>query len=394
MIMSTALAEKKAERKVRKTLKERGWLSEATEVASYYGFNLIESPRLSRSDAEVLKLGDLRQLPLEDRSGIIRVEHAAGALRRFMIDMNLEGPSVPSLLAFATPLRNGRNAFSLEAIGSPKSVAEAMILKTASVILAETGVSPSIAINSLGDKDCSARFSRELSSFYRRHINSLSEHCRTLLRRDSLLVFGCKNKECQTLKEEAPKPMSYLSEPSRKHFKETLEYLESLGLPYSLVNNLVGQPPYSGKTIFEIYNGENLIGRGGRYDILGRAFGAKKEVPAVGLSLFFETAPGEVTHNAARKPRIYFVQLGFEAKLRALEVVEVLRQAKVPMAQAVIKEKLTAQLEAAGKLGIPYMVIMGQKEALDHTVIVRHAETRVQEIVPIADLARHIKDLK
>ena len=386
------------EPKLRATLKhERGWLSGATEIAGYYGFSIIEPPRLSRADAEILRFGELRQLPVEDRSNIIRLEHAAGALRHFM-RLGENAPS-PSLLAFVTPLRSGRNAFSLEALGSPKSLAEALLLKTANVILGEQGILMTVSVNSLGDKECAARFSRELGVFYRRRADNLSEHCRELLKRDPLLVMGCKNKECQdtddaTFRAEAPKPMAFLSEASRRHFKETLEYLESLDLPYRLNDRLVGQPPWTGKTIFEIYSGDTLIGRGGRYDVIGRAFGQKKEIPAVGLSLFFDEAPGMVAEAHLRPPRVYFVQLGFEAKLRALEVVEILRRAHVPLAQAVIKEKLAAQLESAEKLGIPYMLIMGQKEALDQTVIVRHAETRVQEIVPIADLAKYVKALR
>ena len=92
-----------------------------------------------------------------------------------------------------------------------------------------------------------------------------------------------------------------------------------------------------------------------------------------------------------KKPKVYFIQLGFEAKLKSLSVIEILRKARIPIAQSLSKDGLSLQLAAAEKTGIPYVLIFGQKEAMDGTVIVRNMEDRSQDTVNIGELAEYIK---
>jgi len=95
-----------------------------------------------------------------------------------------------------------------------------------------------------------------------------------------------------------------------------------------------------------------------------------------------------------KKPKIYFVQLGFDAKLKSLNIIEMLRKAKVPVLQALSKDSLGTQLSIAEKTGIPYVIIFGQKEAIESSVIVRDMNTRSQETVKIDKLLEYLKKLK
>ena len=94
-----------------------------------------------------------------------------------------------------------------------------------------------------------------------------------------------------------------------------------------------------------------------------------------------------------KKPQVCFIQIGFEAKLKSLEVVETLRHAKIPLYQALAKDKLSSQIQTAENMGIPHIIIMGQKEALEGSVIVRVMKTRMQETVPLTELAGYLKKL-
>jgi histidyl-tRNA synthetase len=95
-----------------------------------------------------------------------------------------------------------------------------------------------------------------------------------------------------------------------------------------------------------------------------------------------------------KKPKVYFIQVGFEAKLKSLNVIEILRKAHVPVAQSLSKDSLGAQLAVAEKSGAPYVIIFGQKEAVEQSVIVRNMETRSQDTVPLSELSTYIKQLK
>ena len=95
-----------------------------------------------------------------------------------------------------------------------------------------------------------------------------------------------------------------------------------------------------------------------------------------------------------KKPKFYFIQLGFEAKAQAFGIIETLRERKIAIKHSLSKDGLATQLANAEKLNIPYVLIFGQKEAIDKTVIVRNMETRKQDTIKIDDLKEYIKKLK
>ena len=88
---------------------------------------------------------------------------------------------------------------------------------------------------------------------------------------------------------------------------------------------------------------------------------------------------------------MYFIQLGFDAKQKSFAVIEALRLARVPVMHSLAKDRLSAQLLVAEKLKIPYTIILGQREALDNTVIIRNRATHSQETINADKLSEYIK---
>ena len=74
--------------------------------------------------------------------------------------------------------------------------------------------------------------------------------------------------------------------------------------------------------------------------------------------------------------------------------MEILRENKIPIYQTLSKDSLSTQLANASKIGTPYCIIFGQKEAMDGTVIVRDMKTHSQDIVRIEKLSEYLKKLK
>ena len=62
--------------------------------------------------------------------------------------------------------------------------------------------------------------------------------------------------------------------------------------------------------------------------------------------------------------------------------------------QALSKDGIGTQLSTAEKLEIPYVIIFGQKEALEGTIIIRDMATRSQESVKIENLPEYLKRIK
>ena len=211
------------------------------------------------------------------------------------------------------------------------------------------------------------------------------------------------------LKVGAPTPIDSLCNDCRHHFKEVIEYVEEMGISYRINKNLVRGLDYYTRTVFEVIELEPdrdesgvaplSLGGGGRYDLLAKSLGSKKDVPAVGGAIgvdrvIMSPAHKPINPRILKKPKVYFIQLGNEAKLKSFGIIETLRKAHIPIAQSLSKDGLAQQLAIAERSGAPYTIIFGQKEALDNTIIARNMETRSQETVKLADLPDFVKHLK
>lgn len=303
--------------------------------------------------------------------------------------------------------RQSHCILSLEIIGMSGSFCEALLVRTALVILGESGQRHvGLEINSLGDRDTTVRYLRDCSSYYHKYTHALHPTCQEVVRQNPLVALVCSHESCTELREGAPKPIAYLNESDRRHFREVLEYLEMLKVPYQINETLVPTREPYGKTIFEMrptlgiveapmfFDRRNTLPlvHGGRYDDFARKIGSRMDIPAVGASLLLAAPlPTVRLSRPAPKPRAYFIQIGPEARRRSLIVLEILRRAHIPVCQSVGLDKLGGQLTLAESLGLPYTIIMGHKEAVEESVIVRHTDTRSQETVPLAELARYAK---
>ena len=70
---------------------------------------------------------------------------------------------------------------------------------------------------------------------------------------------------------------------------------------------------------------------------------------------------------------------------------EEFRHAHVSLAQDIGVESLTEQMHLAERRGSPYLLIMGRKEALEGSAILRNRKTQEQTILPLKGLAERLK---
>lgn len=299
-------------------------------------------------------------------------------------------------------------SLGLQIIGSKKSVAEAMLIKTAIDILDEANViDVSVYLNTVGDRESMQRYSRELSAYFRKNIEDMPVYAQKILKKDPMVCLSYLCKKGHPLADDAPRSIEFLTEHSRNHFREVLEFLEMSKVSYIIDNSLLGQIGCLSQIQFEIrelpeedvdpeITDMYVFARGGRYDDFGRRL-YRMNIPAAGVLFQCKRTGGNLSAylepKRIRQPKIYFIQFGFEAKLRSLRVLEMLRKARVPIHQSLGSDKLTGQLQFAERLRIPYTIIMGHKEALEGTVIVRDMSTRSQNTVAIDTLPDYLKKI-
>lgn len=403
----------------------QGFFEKAQEIAVYYGFKPIETPLLENESTFTTAIGigtdaiDKEMYTLKTKGGdhlAIRPENTAGVMRAY-IEHGMQALPQPVMMYYYGPFfrhdkpQRGRYRqfyqFGLESLGSEKSIIDALIIKTTLAILEEAGAENLyVSINSIGDKECRGAYIRELTNYYKKHLTNLPAVDRERLKTNPLRILDSKEPKTIEINAGAPDSLSYLCTACKKHFKEVLEYLGQMEVPYTMNKNLVRGLSYYTRTVFEIIEetgGEEgtplTIAAGGRYDYLGKQLGSKKDIPAMGVAIGVDRVVEsswykKLCPRILKKPKIYFIQLGFDAKLKSLNVIEILRKGKVPIAQSISKDNLGAQLAVAEKLGMRYAIIFGQKEAMENSVIFRDMNNRSQETVKLPKLLEYIKDLK
>ena len=384
-------------------------LDKPAEISSYFGFMAVKTPEITKDDISKTKsfkepTTGAHQENTSAPDFHLLLEEKIALLRMYFAE-NMNALPQPVLLYYKKPFagiptkKTREHQYGLEILGTSKSVAEATIIKTAFAILEEEGfTNMCVDINSVGDKESMARFERELALYLKKNSNDIPAVCKTLFKKDIYEILKSEEEKCVPLKENAPKAISCLSELSRQHFKEVLEFLETLEIPYRINNTLLGSKNYCSQTIFEIKTEKGeLLAVGMRYNSLAKKIGAKKEVPAIGVSFCYKKPVGtnkKISLKNLPKPKFYLVQLGFEAKLKSLNIIDEMRKARSPICHSLTKDMCMSQIGVAENMKIPYMVIIGQKEAMENTVIVRNSNTRAQDTVHIKNLAGHAKKLK
>ena len=79
-------------------------------------------------------------------------------------------------------------------------------------------------------------------------------------------------------------------------------------------------------------------------------------------------------------------------------MIEEFKKNGIKVAQNIGKDNLKSQLQLASKMKVKYSLILGQREVLEDTIIVRDMENSIQEVLPqkgiIKEIKKRIKELK
>ena len=383
----------------------------AEKLAEYFQFGRIDTPVLEDAHLYIRSVGkgtdivDKEMYIFEDVDGgkiALRPEGTAGVARAYVTN-GLWNQTQPVKVWYYAPMfrrdrpQAGRYRqhyqIGFETFGIKDPAVDAELIMLSHNFYQDLGLSIQVHVNSLGNKDERERYKNELVSYYRSKRSYLCEDCKIRLTKNPLRVLDCKEPQCQPIKEEAPQILDWLGEESQNHFRKVLEYLDDLGISYQLTPSLVRGLDYYNDTIFEFYiNDENTtfsLGGGGRYDGLIEELGGKP-TPAAGIGLGVERtilalqskeAETKTSKVPDTKYQIFFAQLGEPARRRSLKMINDLRSSDMKIAFNFFKTSLKSQMELANNLGATYVLILGQKEVQDKTIIIRDMESGVQEIV-------------
>lgn len=392
----------------------------AANLAKVYGFERLDTPILEETDLFIKGTGadtdivEKEMYSFRTKGGeqtTLRPEFTPAVMRAYL-ENGLSALPHPVKLFSIGPLfrydrpQKGRyrqlHQANYEIIGEKDPIVDSQLIQLFFALLKELGIKENITtqINSIGCSKCRPDYRRNLISYYRNKAKELCSDCQRRLKKNPLRLLDCKESKCAKIAEEAPEMIDHLCVECHNHLKNVLEYLDEMSIPFILNSHLVRGLDYYTKTVFEFWPEEKdsrqiSLGGGGRYDDLIRQLGGKN-TPAVGVAAGLDRLVDFMKEKnikvaVKKRPLIFLVQLGELGKKKCLCLFEELRKAGLDSASAFSKSTIKAQLKTADKLGASFSLLIGQKEALDGTVIIRDMDSGNQEITPMAKVIKELK---
>jgi histidyl-tRNA synthetase len=369
------------------------FLRAATATAEHFGFRTAESIRKDPlcKNCEV----PLPFLSTEQKNAsVCLLRNGASAF----CEQNLHAIKTPVLLYSLAQIPESEDTVvTLNIFNVQKSIAEAILIQASRSLLQELGQEDHIVrINSLGDTESTTRYSRELTNFLRKRLDAMPDSSRELMKEHPFSALSDLIDLNHELAHKSPNPLEYLSDQSRKHFREIVEYLDMTETPYEIDPKMISNHDYFSDALFVIENTGSepspISIHGGRFDEYFYRQ-TKSRVGAAGavITLNSSKQPSRIPRTKSVEPTVYVVQLGFGPKVRGLTIINDLKRAGVAVRHDLASDSLSTQLRDAEARGVRYTVIIGQKEYVDRTVILRDMKERSQENIAVDAMVRKLK---
>jgi histidyl-tRNA synthetase len=395
----------------------------ASGLTQRYGYRPIETPLFEQAavfERGVGEVTDIVEKELfriaprteEAESWALRPEPTAGIVRAYVQHGMQTWPQPVKVTSTGLMFRYDRPQagrfrqfwqFDVEAIGDAGPAVDAEIIELGVRFYAEAGVrGVEVLVNSIGDPACRPAYLAELVAYYRGHEAALPPTERDRLERNALRLLDSKDPAMAELNAAAPRITDRLCEACSEHFASVKAHLGALGVPFRVEAGLVRGLDYYTRTAFEFYvtgreGQQQALGGGGRYDGLVELLGGKP-TPGIGFGIGLDRVALVLAEQAAEAgvpppepegPLAVVVGANPDDTVARLSVATQLRAAGLRVRADLARRKLGRQLEAAGREGAHFAVILGDELADGH-VQLRDLLAGTQRVVAVEDLAREL----
>jgi histidyl-tRNA synthetase len=253
-----------------------------------------------------------------------------------------------------------------------------------------------LLINFMGCANDRTQFTTILRAWLEQHKDQLCSTCQQRTITNPLRVFDCKQEQCRSLLEQAPKTTEHLCEACAQEWHYVQQLLQQLSISYSHQPALVRGLDYYSKTVFEFVSSElgaqNTFCGGGRYNQLAREIGAAEDVPSVGAAIGIERLLLLVGDTLPqRETKLYcIIPLTIEQQTIALHLTDLLLARQLTVQPLLTESSLKSMMRAANRAGAHMCILIGPDEQQAGTVTVKHMVTGASEQIPQRDLVAYL----
>ena len=390
------------------------------KVARCYGYEEIVTPIMENTEVFVKSVGETTDVVTKEmytfldkggRSITLRPEGTA-AIARSYLENKMYGEAGIKKLYYVGPMfryerqQAGRyrqfNQFGVEVYGKAGPMLDADLIAFGYYLCKYLGIKNiTLKINSIGDSTSRNNYSKALKEYFGGCIDTFCEDCKKRINANPLRILDCKVDAGREEIVNAPKLSSFLNQESIEYFNEVKKYLDNLGIPYVVDENLVRGLDYYTDTVFECIinsddelNGLAIVG-GGRYANMLYDMG-KVDVPGIGFAIGLERVKllmekEGLFDNLDNSTDLFIMGLDEESKVIALNLANKLRQLGIKTELDYASISMKSQFKTAERLNAKYIAIIGEEERLKKVVNLKNTLTKEQITISQDDLMKYIK---
>ncbi len=391
------------------------------EQMSFFNYKEIRTPTFeetvlfSRGIGESTDIVSKEMYTFIDRSGTsitLKPEMTASVVRAFIEHKLSKKQSLHKLYYISSMFRQERpqagrlrefHQFGAEAIGGNDPMLDAEMIELAYSILKLFGLKNlEIKINSLGVPSEREKYKNELQNYLKDKIDNLSEDSKKRFETNILRIFDSKDEKDIEIMANAPKILEFLGEESLNHFEEVKNYLDEIGIKYTVDFKLVRGLDYYTNTTFEIVSGsvgaQSALCGGGRYNLLIEQLGGQS-TPATGFAAGMERILLACRNEGCEEKNessidIYLVRMEPAKKQNVFKIADRLRLSGIKTELDYLSRSVKAQMREANRMKAKYVLFVGGEEFEKGNTVLKVMETGIQEELPLGKFDEIINRIK
>lgn len=399
-------------------LKHNWIIKIARKIASQFCFKELSTPILENTDIFLRSLGENSDIVTKEmftfktksNSDIsLRPEGTAGVARHFLTEKLHQ--SLPLRFFYQGPMfryerpQKGRlrqfHTVGVELLGESDPRGDIECISLACLYLKKLNIQQTITleINSIGDKESREQHKKALIDYLTPLKNKLSEDSHKRLNKNPLRILDSKEIQDIELLKESPKIQNFLNPQSKQFFKDILNGLDALKIPYKINPFLVRGLDYYNHCVFEFKSdskqmgAQNTILAGGRYDNLIQTISKGEDcVHGVGWSAGIERLCFLINSPSTLKRPISLVSLGKDAEQLSQKLGWELRLAGFTVFHPRATGNLSKKIKRSIQMKAKYALIFGPEEIKKNILSVKDLDQQSQVSVDINKVTSYFMD--
>jgi histidyl-tRNA synthetase len=394
--------------------------NKAKMIFDLYNYEEIRTPifeyteLFQRGIGEVTDIVEKEMYTFEDKSGrsiTLRPEGTASVVRSFL-ENKIYGQAQPTKYYYIGPMfryerpQAGRyrqfNQLGVEVFGSKDPMIDAEVINVGMHYLNSLGLKDlKLYINSIGCPSCRPDYLNKLRTYLNDNKDELCDDCKKRIDKNPLRVLDCKNDQCKSVIDDAPKIVDHLCDECETHFENVKTNLSNLEIDYIIDSKLVRGLDYYTKTAFEVkfegLGAQDTIFGGGRYDKLAEEIG-DKDIPGIGFALGIERLLLTLEKQNIEIPidksiDIYLTTIGDKAKKACFKLLNEFRKENIKAEIDYMSRSVGGQMKSADRMNANYTVIIGENELNSGKATVRNMKTGDEKEIKLDQLVESIEKL-